>query len=61
MNELFDKKEINPTVKVVISMNQDEKNTFQDFAKKMNLPMSALVRMAIKNFMKGEGQKYVEN
>lgn len=61
MGELFSKKEINPTVKVVICMNQDEKEMFKQFADKMNLNFSAMVRMAVKNFMKGEGQKYVEN
>lgn len=57
-NELFDKKEINPTVKVVITMNQDEKNSFKAFAEKLNLPFSAMVRLAVKNFMKGDGAKY---
>ena len=61
MNELFGKKEINPTVKVVITMNQDEKTTFKQFAEKMNIPLSALVRLAVKSFIKGEGAKYGEN
>ncbi len=61
MNELFEKKEINPTVKVVITMNQNEKLAFKQFAEKMNIPFSALVRLAIKSFMNGEGAKYGEN
>lgn len=61
MNELFEKKEINPTVKVVITMNQDEKTTFKQFAEKMNIPLSALVRLSVKSFIKGEGAKYGEN
>lgn len=60
MNELFEKKEINPTVKVVICMNQDEKNEFKSFADKMNIPFSALVRLALKSFMKKDGAVYVE-
>lgn len=60
MNELFSKNEINPTVKVVICMNQDERTEFKEFADKMNLPFSAMIRLAVKNFMKGEGAKYVE-
>lgn len=60
MNELFNKKEINPTVKVVISMNQDEKQYFKNFAAKAGIPFSALVRIALKNFMTGEGKRYVE-
>lgn len=60
MTELFEKNEINPTVKVVVSMNQDEKNSFKAFAEKMNVPFSAMVRMAIRNFMNEEGLKYVE-
>lgn len=60
MNELFSKNEVNPTVKVVVSMNQDEKMEFKQFAGKMNIPFSALVRLAVKNFIKSEGGKYVE-
>jgi antitoxin component of RelBE/YafQ-DinJ toxin-antitoxin module len=60
MSELFSKNEINPTVKVVISMNQDEKNEFKKFADEMNLPFSALVRLALKNFIKKDGALYVE-
>lgn len=61
MNELFDKKEVNPTVTVTITMNQDEKIAFKQFAEKMNLPFSAMVRLAVKKFMTGEGKNYVEN
>lgn len=61
MGELFDKKEINPTVKVMISMNQDERNEFKAFAEQMNLSVSALARLAIKNFIKVEGSKYGKN
>lgn len=61
MGELFDKKEINPTVKVMISMNQDERNEFKAFAEQMNLSVSALARLAIKNFIKVEGSKYGTN
>lgn len=60
MSNLFSKNEINPTVKVVICMNQDEKNEFKKFAEEMNLPFSALVRLAVKNFMKKDGALYVE-
>lgn len=58
MGELFDKKEINPTVKVMISMNQDEKNEFKIFAERMGVSVSALARIAIKNFISAEGAKY---
>ncbi len=61
MGELFDKKEINPTVKVMISMNQEERNEFKAFAEQMNLSVSALARLAIKNFIKVEGSKYGKN
>ncbi len=61
MNELFDKKEVNPTVTVTITMNRDEKIAFKQFAEKMNVPLSALIRLAVKSFMKGEGSKYGEN
>lgn len=59
--QLFEKSEINPTVKVMLTMNQDERDMFKIFAKKMNLPLSAFVRMACKNFISGEGKRYVEN
>jgi|BioPla2DNA2_1021312.scaffolds.fasta_scaffold669500_1 predicted transcriptional regulator len=61
MSELFNKKEINPTVRVVISMNQSEKNEFSEFSKKANIPLSALVRIAMKNFIKTEGAKYIND
>jgi hypothetical protein len=61
MNELFNKKEINPTVRVMLTMNKDEQEMFKIFAKKMNLPLSAFVRVACKNFMTGEGKRYVES
>ncbi len=61
MGELFDKKEINPTVKVMISMNQEERNEIKAFAEQMNLSVSALARLAIKNFIKVEGSKYGKN
>ena len=61
MDELFDKKEINPTVKVMISMNQEERNEIKAFAEQMNLSVSALTRLAIKNFIKLEGSKYGKN
>lgn len=60
MSELFTKQELDPTVKVMVVMNQSEKNSFKQFADEMNINFSAFVRMACKNFMKGEGLKYVE-
>lgn len=61
MSQLFEKKDINPTVRVVITMNKDEKELFKNFAEKMNIPFSALVRLSIKSFINGEGAKYGEN
>lgn len=58
--ELFEKKELDPTVKVMVAMNQSEKIVFKKFADEMNINFSAFVRMACKSFMKGEGLKYVE-
>jgi len=61
MNELFEKKEVNPTVNLTITLNQSEKNEFREFSKKANIPLSALVRIAMKNFIKTEGIKYVQD
>lgn len=61
MSQLFEKKDVNPTVRVVISMNQDEREVFKLFANKMNLPLSAFMRIACKNYIQGEGKKYVES
>ncbi len=61
MGDLFDKKELNPTVKTVVSMSQVEKEQFKKFAERMNLSFSAFVRMACKSFMQGEGAKYATN
>ncbi len=59
MTELFSKSEVNPTVSVTITMNQDERELFKQFAKQMNIPLSAFIRLACKNFMNGEeGKKY---
>lgn len=58
MNELFQKSEINPTVSVTITMNQDERELFKQFAKDMNFPLSAFIRLACKKFMAEEGVKY---
>lgn len=55
---LFPKSEINPTVSVTITMNSNERNEFRDFARQMNLPLSAFIRMACKNFIATEGAKY---
>jgi hypothetical protein len=60
MNELFEKKEINPTVRVTLTMNKSEQDLFKKSAKKMNLPLSVFVRLACKNFINGEGEKYAE-
>lgn len=56
--ELFEKKEVNPTVNLTVTMNKDEKEFFKAFAEKMNIPLSAFVRLACKNFIATEGQKY---
>lgn len=61
MNELFEKKEVNSTVNLTITLNQSEKNEFREFSKKANIPLSALVRIAMKNFIKTEGIKYVQD
>lgn len=61
MSELFNEKEINPTIKVVVSMKQSEKNAFSEFSKKSNIPFSAVVRMAVKNFIKNEGSRYIND
>lgn len=64
MGELFDKKdlkELNPTVKAVVSMSQSERDQFKEFAERMNLSFSAFIRMACKSFMQGEGAKYATN
>lgn len=58
MNELFQKSEVNPTVSVTITMNKDERELFKQFAKDMNVPLSAFIRLACKNFICGEGLKY---
>ena len=42
-------------------MNQSEKNEFSEFSKKANIPLSALVRIAMKNFIKTEGAKYIND
>lgn len=60
-NELFPKKEINPTVNLTITMNKDEKEFFKAFTEKINMPLSAFVRLACKNFIATEGKKYGEN
>lgn len=54
-------KKENPTVKVVISMKQSEKNEFFEFSKKSNIPFSAMVRMGVKNFIKTDGAKYIND
>lgn len=61
MTELFNKKETNPTVNLTITLNQNEKREFQDFSKKANIPLSAIVRMAVKNFIKNEGETYLND
>ena len=58
MDELFPKSEVNPTVSVTITMNQDEREMFKTFAKNMNIPLSAFIRLACKNFISVEGSKY---
>ena len=56
MGELFDKKEINPTVKVMISMNQEERNEFKAFAEQMDrmVPRGARMKKIKPRYCKGE-------
>jgi hypothetical protein len=45
---------------LTITLNLSEKREFQDFSKKANIPLSAVVRMAVKNFIKNEGATYLQ-
>lgn len=56
--EFFSEKEINPTVRMGYTVTQSEKAEFEDFAKKMGIPLAALVRVAVKTYMATEGKKY---
>ena len=56
--ELFDEKEVNPTVRMGYTLTLSEKNQFEQFARKIGLSLSALIRVSVKNYMATEGKKY---
>lgn len=61
MNELFDKKEVNPTVRMMVSMSKMESMQLKKFAEKMGISVAALIRLATKNYIAMEGKKYETN
>lgn len=58
---LFDEKEVNPTIRKGYTVTASENVQFETFAKKMGIPLSALIRISVKNYIATEGEKYVQS
>lgn len=58
MAELFDEKEMNPTVRQVFTCTKSEQILFKKFAKKIGMPLSVLIRVSVKKYIATEGKNY---